>query len=377
MNQFVRLLLIGTLLMFVAPATGWAQIGNDSLEDQSTDNPSDIKDELAEEEEEAEDTTASRDWGVFGLVRYGVGQGTFVDPANDSEFADEIDDGSNAFDLSLMTFVLSGSYTFLDDYTVELTLAAVQFLTAAGVLNEPNEFRFQDIALDFSWSGVSLGDTGIRFTASAGAGLPTSDLSQTANKIVSLNTTAGLAWALFDGKLTLTYGLTGLKSFNEFTSPTVDIDQVGADNVLNRAGGNETLGSGLIAEGGVNTEWALVNSVGVAMALWAGLRLSVAYALETYWTFDVERDPEFNAPAAEVDEGRGVSQLTRTSISLTYPITPLSEALSLSSFTVGIGTATAYAPKTPDNNSFQFPFWNIDGAAGNSSQARLWVSASY
>lgn len=376
MNNSVRLLAAALLVAWFIPMTATAQ----ERQEISVDPPAEEVEEELEEELEGEGQEAeasAKDWAVSGLVRYGIGQGTFVDPANDTEFADEVADGSNAYDLSLLTFVLGGSYTFFDEITAELQLAAVQFLTAAGGINEPNEFRFQDIALGASWSGYQFGDTGLMAVASAGLSFPTSELSQATSMIVSTSLTGGLAWALFDGNLTLSYSLTGAKDFHEFTSPTVDIAEVGAENVLVRAGGSENLGDGLVTDGGVNTEYALVNSLAVSMGLWADLRLSVGYSLETYWTYDIEFDPEFNAPGVDVDDGRGVSQLTRTSISLVYPLKPVSEALSLSAFSLGLGTATAYAPKTADNNSFQFPFWNLDGAADNASQVRLWVSAAY
>lgn len=340
-------------------------------------------DEALEEEEEEEEAS-KKDWNVSGTIRLGVGQGTFVDPANDTEFADEVGPGSNAFDLASLSFLLGGSYTFLDDFSASISLAAVQFLTDGGGLftsgrtggaNAPREFRFQDIGLGVGWSGYSFGDTGLRVASEIGTSIPTSAYSRTLTQLFDLSAGASLSYTIFDGALAFTYGLSGAKFFHEVETPTVDDEEVGAENVLNRAGDSASLGDGITSIGGVNVEWALSNSLGANLKLWYDLSFSLQYGLTTFWTYAQDNDDEFTAEDA--DPGRGVAQLTTTAMTLSYPLKPVSEALSLESFSLALGTYTAISPKTADNESFNFPFWNFSGAASNRSQIRFSVSAVY
>lgn len=315
-------------------------------------------------EDEIED--ASKDWGVAVSLGTSVGQGTFVTVTNDTEFADEVNPGDNAYDRWNVSLSAVPSYQITDDFSVNATVAVVQWLTSGGGLNEPGEFRFQDIGLGLGWSGYSFEGTGLSVNAGLSLALPTSTLSQASSLYVSTGLSGGASWTIFD-KLTLGYSLGLGKDFHEFTSPVVEDEVAGADNVIWRAGGSERLGAGLTAIDGVNTEYSLSNSFTAGVQIIDDLSFSMSYTLITFWAYDVFEQDEFTAPVA--DPGRGVGQLVRSSFGLSYAA-PYDIGVSLTA-------NTAVQPKTDDNRTFNFPFWNMDGAAANASSIRLGVSRAF
>src|SRR5690554_4520395 len=74
--------------------------------------------EIAEDEIEE----ASKDWGVSVSLGTSVGQGTFASVSNDTEFADEVDAGDNAYDRWSLSLAVSPSYKITDDFTVDASL---------------------------------------------------------------------------------------------------------------------------------------------------------------------------------------------------------------------------------------------------------------
>lgn len=341
-----------------APATQAAESSTEGAAAEGT-----AKENVVVEEEKEEDKKA---WRIAASLNTSVGQGTFVDIDNNSEFADELGPADEAFDRWSLSFSLTPSYTIADVVTVSTSLAFVQWLTTGGGVEEPGEFRFQDIGLSADWVGYEYKPANLSFGAGLGLTFPTSELSQTSSLYVATGISGNVGWTLFD-KLSLGYGLSIGKDFHEFTSPVIDDEIAGADNVIWRAGGSERLSDGLTAIDGVNTEWSISNSFSAGFPIVGKLRMGISYSLTTFWAYDVFEEDEFTDPLA--DPGRGVGQSTSGSISLSYPV---HKYLSLS-----LATRTSVQPKTADNRTFNFPFWNFDGAAANSSQIRFGLSSSY
>lgn len=375
MNRVLRLLVLGLTVTWSLSATAQDKPAETPA---TTDNKSEEKKEDAtvaasseDVEEEAEEETEekaedAKDWAVSVSLSSGIGQGTFASVSNDTEFADEVDPGDNAYDRWNLALSLSPSYTIADLISVSASIAWTQQMLAGGGINEPNELRFQDVGLGIDWAGHSFKSTGINVSAGLGFALPTSDTSQTSSLYVGTSLGGNISYKLFD-KVNLSYSLGISKDFHEFTSPIIDEEEVGAENLIWRAGGSERVGDGIIAIDGVNTEWAVSNSISASMPVWDKLRLSASYSFSTFWTYDVLQKDEFSFEEAE--EGRGVGQGVSTSVSLSYPF--------LDYFSASAGIRTSVQPKTADNRSFNFPFWNMDGAASNASQIRLGLSASY
>lgn len=354
MNRELRLLVVGLMVTWSLSA---------AAEEKKDEKKSDSN-VAASAEAEAEEE--SKDWSISASLGMGIGQGTFVDVANDTEYADEVGPADNAYDRWNMSFSLSPSYTIAEQFSVSTSVAWTQQLVAGGGINEPNELRFQDVGLDFGWAGHTFEAVPVSVDAGVSFAFPTSDTSQTSSLIVGTSVGGGLGYRLFD-KVNLRYNLGIGKDFHEFTSPVIDEEEVGAENLIWRAGGSERLSNGLVAIDGVNTEWSISNSVSASFPVWDKLRFSASYSFTTFWTYDVLQKDEFSFEQAE--EGRGVGQSTGTSLSLSYPF--------LDYFSASLGVRTSQQPKTADNRSFNFPFWNTNSAASNASQIRLGLSASY
>jgi len=335
-------------------------------------NDADVVEEIEEEPEEVPEKP--KQWSVSGGIRNRVGQGTFVTPDNSSEFSeDEIGSGSNAYDRVQMAYSFSPSYAFdpiesssLDNFTLSGSFAVTQWLTQGGGANFPREVRFQDVGINLGWGGYSFGDTGIRLGGGLGFSLPTSRFSRVAT--VRLGTNAGLSLSktFFDRMSIALSGGAG-KNFHRLTSPAVDISQLGESNVLFRAGASEDIGDNLVAIGGINTEYFVSTGASVRIQLVDSLSFSTSYNLAHFWTYKVENDDEFRNQYA--DAGRGFGQSTSTNVALSYSF--------LDHFSTSIAASSGMPPKTSDNKSFRFPFWNLEGAAANRSSVSISLSAFY
>lgn len=365
-RTWFALLVAGLLVPATASAQDVAPDNTEALNSPADDDGDPAAIEALEEADATIEDAAEKDgkdWSISASLGSTIGQGTFVDPANDSEWAGLVDDGDNAYDRVNLSLSLRPAYSF-GDYSVSGSFGAVQWLTAGGGANEPGEFRIQDVGLSGGWAGYTIPVIDTQVGAGLSLQLPTSTFSRALNLIVGTSVSGSLSKTFFE-RLTLSYSLSVGKDFHEREDLTVDAEDVGVENVLFRSG--EAVGGGQYAIGGVLTEWALVNGVSANVKIWEKLSGSVSYALIDSWTYDWENDDSFTAPLA--DTGRGHGQATSTGISLSYPVW---EHISLSG-----GIATSQQPKTDDQKSFRFPFWNFDGAARNASAIRLSVTGTY
>lgn len=352
MNRVLRLLVVGLMVTWSLSAFAQDDIGVEDISVSADD-----------ETEEAEED--DKDWNVSATILSGIGQGTFVDVAPDPKFDGIVEDPSNAYDRWNLALQIQPSYTVADLVTVSAVVAWTQQMLAGGGYNEPNELRFQDVGLDLSWVGHKFEAVPIAVDGGVGFAFPTSDLSQTAGLILGTSISGGVSYTLFD-KLTLRYGLSFGKDFHEYTSPLVTQDAAGIDNLIWRQGGSDRVENGVIIEG-VNSEYALSNSFSASLPVWDDLRFSMSYSLTTYWTYDAKREDGKQGEFA--DSGRGVAQGVLGDVAFSYPF--------LKYFTGAVALRTSTQAKTDDNRTFTFPFWNLDGAAANSSQLRFIVSAAY
>jgi hypothetical protein len=317
--------------------------------------------EEADASVEAEEEEA-KDWSVAVTLLTSVSQGTFADVSNDSEWAGQIDDGDNAFDRVNLVYDFSGSYT-LGDFSLSSGLTWVQWLTDGGGYNGPGEVRFQDVPLGIDWAGHSFESTGISVSSGVSFGFPASETSQVSTLIVGTGIYASLRRRFLD-TVGVSLTLSGGKDFHEYKGPVVDQKEVDA---IARSGGSEVLGEGLILVDGINTEYSLGGSLGVSFGIWEKLSGSVSYSFTNYWSYDWENDDVMTSPRAET--GRGIAQRTDARFNLSYPV--------MDYLTVALSARTYQSPKTDDNQSFRFPFWNTTGAARNYSSLRLALVGSY
>jgi hypothetical protein len=366
--QKMLLAQLAALLLILAGSstTAWAQ-------DDEEETDIEVSEEDTEEDDE-DDWYANKKWNISGGISNRVGQGTFVTPANDSQYSeDEIGSGSNAYDRVQMSYSLSPSYSFdplkdykVDDFSLSASLAVTQWLTQGGGVNYPREVRFQDIGLSLGWGGYSFDKAGIRLGGGLGFSLPTSKFSQIAT--TRLGTSASLSLSKqFVERINLSLGVSGGKTFHKYKSPAVDITRTGDGNVLFRAGGGEDLQDNLVAIGGINTEYFVGTSISASLRIVDSLSFSASYSLGNFWTYQFDNDDELRSPYA--DAGRGFGQSVSTGVGLRYSF--------LDYFSISGGARSAMPPKTADNRSFRFPFWNMEGAAANRSSLYISLGASY
>ncbi|MFU8804688.1 MAG: hypothetical protein ACNA8W_12815 [Bradymonadaceae bacterium] len=304
-------------------------------------------------------------WNVSGLIRTGIGQGTFAQTSNDTEWEGEIESGAGAFNRVNMLFALTPSYS-LGDFSFSGTIAVVQWLTAGGGMNAPYETRLQDTSLSAGWSGHTFESSKIRVAPSVTLTLPTSTLSRTQTLIADTSASVGISRNFFE-RLTLSYGLAGGKSFHQYTTPVVNIERIGMENALYRPGGAEDIEPGRIAIGGYNSEYMVGNSLSAGMRLWGDFSASASYGLYTYWTYRTPDADEFTNERSCT--GRCTAQITSNVLALSYKV---NDWMGLQGRLM-----TQQPPKTADNKSFRFPFWNFTGAAANYSYLQFAVSGTY
>lgn len=311
----------------------------------------------------AEGDESKRAWSLSAGLRSSIGQGTFMTVKNDSGWEDTVKAPDNAYDRVSLSLSLGADYT-LKEFTFGVEAAMSQYLTAGGGRNEVQEFRFQDVELSASWAGYTFEATDIKFAPSLSVGLPASTISR--YESLWADTSLGLRFSKnFFKKVTIAYTLSGTMFFHEYTSPAVSLEKIGYENALYRA--NELLSSTHIAVDGYNSQFGLSNSLSVRVPIWSTLTASVGYGLNTYWTYHHDNNDEFASEFACV--GRCTTQMSSGSVSLGYGI---NDWLSVSA-----GLSSRQAPKTADNKSFRFPFWNFTGAAANMSSFSLGVSGTY
>lgn len=347
-------------------ATGVSEEAEEDAAEAAEEAVDEVEDEAwAEKDDEEED---SKDWSVTGSVRMNVGQGTFARVSNDSQWAGEVDDGRGFQSRVSMNFSVTPSYKW-KDFTLSSTLSFQQWLTQGGGFNAPYEGRFGDIGLNASgswkgWTIEQLGDLRIAPRASLNIPVIRSAMTRTTTYRGSVGGGLNISKNFFK-KLTLSYGLSGSLSHYDSTSPIVDISRIGEENALYRAEGAEAVAPGYIAIGGVNSPWSLNNSLSANFRI-GDVSATVTYAYSRRWSYNVTQDDEYSTDIQCAGVCSGDSM--RGGISLGYRV---NDWLNLSG-----GLSSGGSPKTADQRSFNFPFWNFNSAVGPSS-LNIGVSGTY
>lgn len=357
------------LLALASPVAALAQ----GTADQGNGNSPSINQSQATEVLDEDGAAAANEvpkaWNVGARYQLRVGSGTFVDVAPNSTTNDPFGDGSTSFDRVQNVYGLNAGYRLNEDFSFGASATLTHWLSQGGGLNEVNETRFQDIGLSASWSGIDIKPIGARLSASISGILPTSDLSRAATLYTVISPSLTLSKTLFN-RLSLSYSLSGGKGFHSSTSPLANIDRAGTGNVLFRAGGSEDLsGKGLVAIAGRNTEFDVSNTLAAGVVITEDLSFSVSYTNLNFWTYDTDFEDNSELTSPFASDGRGFSQYTFTSVALSYRF--------LNYFGAQAGLRNFITPKTSDNRSFRFPFWNFQSSAANTSQFFVGLSANY
>src|SRR5690554_6899177 len=170
----------------------------------------------------AEGDESKRAWSLSAGLGMNVGQGTFMTAKNDTEWSDVVKSPDNAYDRVSVSLSVSGGYT-VGDFNFGVNVGANQWLSEGGGSNAVQEFRLRDVSLDAGWSGYEFGETGIRFSPSVAATLPTSTASRFQTLLFDTSLSLGLSKTFFK-KVTISYGLSGTTYFHRYTTPAFALD---------------------------------------------------------------------------------------------------------------------------------------------------------
>lgn len=307
--------------------------------------------------------SGDKNWSVSLSLSTRIGQGTFANTKNDTNTPARYQSLNSAFDSARLGYDVSASYR-LDDFIFSAGIGWTQGLSPSVGVEDPQQIWFNDTSLRVNWTGYKIEPIDTTVTANLGVGLPTGLTSQTTTQVLGLNASTSIRRTFFK-RLTLKYSLGGGKNFHRYKVPAVDVDEVGANNYLHE----RDLDRGLAAIQGVNSEWSMSHRFAASVRIWDKLSGSVSYSYSRSWTYNRETNDRFQPPQNYVDSGRGVGDFISTSISLSYPFAEY--------FSASGGLYSSSFPKTADQRSMNFPFWNFAGAAGNESGLFLSLSGSY
>ncbi len=344
------------------PAVGWAQAGSAAADSAAGETDAD-----GDEEE-------SKPWKITGSVTSRVGQGTFVGLENDAGVEGEKKPNSTAFDRANLIYRLQPSYR-VGEFTFGASLTMVQWLTAGGGTalttssagaDEPGAVYLQDTRLTAGWKGYTFDQIGLNLAPNLEIGFPTWKVSQHNTKLLHLGGELSVSKRFFE-RLTLQGAVGFTKYFHRYKTSAVDPREVGEGNVLFRPGEAEDLGNGLVALGGYNLSHLLSFGGATKIQITDKLSGSISYFFVNYYSYKGSGEDELSSEYARPN--RVLSQVISTSASLSYGFTDW--------LSVNGGIGSFMPPKTSDNESFRFPFWNTDGAAANRSWVQLGVEGSY
>jgi len=236
----------------------------------------------------------------------------------------------------------------------------------AGAITKKNRTLLSDTGLALNHMRlITIPVVDVNVRGGVGLVFPTSLQSQ--YRSLYLGSKASVSLSKIVGPVYLAYGFSFSKNFNRFTSPVVDVSEVGEHVVLAHFEGNEQLTTDLVSTGGNNTSFGTGNQFLVSWNITDQISLAALYAVNHAWTYRSYEDDELAGEYA--DGGRGMRNSQRGIIDITYMV---NKHLSLS-----LGTDTLVAPKSANNKEFVFPFLNFSNNYRNNSSVYLSVGGRY
>jgi hypothetical protein len=145
------------------------------------------------------------------------------------------------------------------------------------------------------------------------------------------------------------------KNFHRYHSPVVDAEG-NMPSLYARTGGAEDLRGPQVAIGGNNVSFSLYALLALSYAPIEDLFLTVYYGLARAYTYKrYEKRDEFTSQYAQT--GRGKRDTSSAGFEVAYRLDQR--------FSFSLGVMTAVTPKSEDNGSFRFPFYDFESTASN------------
>jgi len=378
-------------LVVGAPSVGFAQDDEDSDDD--------VIEELETDSKKDKPKKAPKKWNVRASVGGGVGLSTFV-RLDEEGTALTSNNPTNsrpgqAFASVGLSYGFGGGYRLNKNFSLSLGTGLSQSLINVTTIRQnidpeqagPGDFveppltrrpvRIGDTSLGLNWSGYNIESIKTRFTAGGGMRLPTSRFSRRQTLLAGFSGRVGLTRQFF-GKLRLSVNYSGSKNWHRFTNPrirvepTPEIQQDGDVTIeqpsFAREGGAEDLGfanggAEIVAIGRRNVSFSHGLSLGAGIPLARRVNLSVGYGLTNAYSYRVTDEvDEFTSPFANTNRWR---QIMSGSITVAFPVWKMIGG--------SVSLSNGAQPKTADNQSFRFPFWDFEGGIA-SGRTRIGVN---
>jgi len=273
-----------------------------------------------------------------------VGQGTFV--------ADE--NARNS--LVVWGASIAPGYRPTDELMLSVYAKVIQEVTDSDVDTQRQQLQLLDVNLRSDYALGTIPVAEIKTAVGLWLYLPTSRVSQ----FESLNLGAA-ARLVMQRELGEHFALDYLgifrKNFHEYESPVVDASQSSPPPVFARRGGGEDLAGSLVAVGINNVSFYVYNLLALSWIPNKTWYVLIGYGMYNQFTYaSFERDA-LSSPYAEA--GRGQRDTTLGVIEVGYALDKR--------FGFSAGITTVSTPKSEDNQSFRFPFYDFEGSARNFS----------
>lgn len=273
-----------------------------------------------------------------GMLEFGVGQGSFVP----NRYA------RNPY-VAWAASVVPAYYP-IPQVTLSVSAKLAQEVTNSDVDNEKQQPIFYDMQLRARYAPGPIPVIGVISTVEARLILPTSKVSQFESLILGAQ---GRVLLMRDaGPVVFAYVGSYRKNFHRYTSPVVDSD---GPRIYSRAGGAEDLRGPNVAVPGNNVSFAFSNVLQVSYVPIGSFAISIYYGLSNARTYRGYPKDEYSSPHAT--SGRGRRDAGFGGLDFWYRIDQR--------FSLSAGAYTTATPRTEDNKSFRFPFYDFQSTANN------------
>jgi hypothetical protein len=230
----------------------------------------------------------------------------------------------------------------------------LQDLTQSDVDTERQQFLISDTQLRARWA-VPLPSPKTQLFVEGRTYLPSSRISRFETLVLGALARFSVAHEL--RPFAVSFLGQFRKNFHRYTSPVLDDDALRGDapSAYARAGGAEDLRGLSVGVAGNNVSFSTYGTASLSYAPLPALSLSIYYGLGRAWTYTRYRVDEQSSPHAVA--GRGKRDTGVAGLDVSYR---LNERFSFST-----GVVTIASPKTEDNRSFRFPFYDFQSTASN------------
>jgi hypothetical protein len=282
-------------------------------------------------------------WSVGFKLESMVGQGTFV--ADEYARNEQVGWGAS----------VAPGYRPVDDLLLSAFAKVTQEVTDSDGDALRQQLQLLDVQLRSDYTLGTIPVLEVRVATGLWLALPTSRVSQF--ETLMLGTTARLVMGRRLGEhFSLDYLGTFRKNFHEYESPVLDSGTASTTPpVFIREGGAEDLPGTLVAVGTNNVSFSIYNLLALSWLPNKRWMLAIAYGMTNAFTYASFEKDALSSPYAQ--SGRGQRDATVGVIELGYQLDKR--------FMFSAGVQTVSMPKTEDNQSFRFPFYDFESEAQN------------